>query len=159
MRASTCALIEAAREAGASEDEADFDRALKRITKANPAPIGTKRTSKKMKAILCSLIAASIVLSTRDARGSTMIGYGAQTCGKWLEDRQKGAASLDEAWILGYLSAWNSSNTGAADGEFRNIDNAGIFAWIDAACGHHPLELIGDAAARLTQYLAKRITR
>jgi|HubBroStandDraft_6_1064221.scaffolds.fasta_scaffold4982482_1 hypothetical protein len=40
-------LIEAAREAGASEDEADFDEALKRIAKAKPAERSEKKSSKK----------------------------------------------------------------------------------------------------------------
>jgi hypothetical protein len=114
-----------------------------------------------MKGILCGVISLLIVLFVHPSFGSTAIGYGGQTCGKWLEDRGKGGigATLDEAWILGYLSAWNNDNAGAADDMLRNIDNAGIFAWVDGACGRRPLELIADAAARLTAYLVKRIQR
>ena len=114
-----------------------------------------------MKGTLCSVAMLLIVFFAHPSSGSTVIGFGGQTCGKWLEDRGRGGAdaALDEAWILGYLSAWNSSNAGAADGMLRNIDNAGIFAWIDGACSRHPLELIADAAGRLTAYLAKRIQR
>lgn len=36
-------FIEAARKAGASEDEADFDRALKKVAKAKPETGKTKR--------------------------------------------------------------------------------------------------------------------
>lgn len=36
-------FIEAARKAGASEDEADFDRAIKKVAKAKPETGKTKR--------------------------------------------------------------------------------------------------------------------
>lgn len=36
-------FIEAARKAGASEDEADFDRALKKVAKGKPEPEKPKR--------------------------------------------------------------------------------------------------------------------
>jgi hypothetical protein len=38
-------FIEAAREAGASEDEAVFDETLKRIAKAKPEPTRQKKTN------------------------------------------------------------------------------------------------------------------
>jgi hypothetical protein len=89
----------------------------------------------------------------------TVGGQGGQTCGKWLEDRNRNdiMSRLDEAWVLGFVSASNKPFlVGPEIDILKNADNSGIFAWLDAYCARHPLDLIADAAVRLVDILAHR---
>src|ERR1700730_18095571 len=44
----------------------------------------------EMKGMLCSVAMLLIVFFAHPSSGSTVIGFGGQTCGKWLEDRGRG---------------------------------------------------------------------
>jgi hypothetical protein len=107
--------------------------------------------------LLGALIAAAMIGAERGATAYTVIGYGGQTCGKWTQDRNHNefGARLNEAWLLGFISARNGSSQAGFD-ITQDADNAGLFVWIDNYCAAHPLVLIADAAARLITYLEAR---
>jgi hypothetical protein len=110
-----------------------------------------------MRLLFLALSIAAMIAVGRGASAYTVIGYGGQTCGKWTQDRNRDGldARLDEAWLLGFISARNGLSEAGFD-ITRNVDNAGLFAWVDNYCGVHPIVLIADAADRLVLYLEKR---
>jgi hypothetical protein len=100
-----------------------------------------------------------LAIYATSANAFTVAGFGGQTCGKWVEDRASlGAmAELDEAWVLGFVSASNKPFlVGTNVDILKGVDNAGAFAWLDGYCAKHPLDLIADAAGRLVDFLATR---
>jgi hypothetical protein len=111
----------------------------------------------RMRPLFLAVFIALMIGAAKDATAYTVIGYGAQTCGKWTQDRNNNGliARLDEAWLLGFVSARSGSSQAGFD-ITQNADNAGLFAWIDNYCAAHPLDMIADAADRLVTYLETR---
>src|SRR5580704_10978413 len=108
--------------------------------------------------VICAmfLVAANSGAPTAGNVGAPIIiGVGALSCGQWLTDRQGlHSAQPMEAWITGYLSGFNSY---VLHGDItKNIDNAGLFSWIDDYCHAHPLDDIVAATDWLIDALKAR---
>jgi len=91
-----------------------------------------------------------------DRSGNYMVlGQGTISCGRWISDRSRDDAWAEEAWLLGYLTAYNRNDwpgTNVASG----TDSDGSFAWIDNYCRAAPLDDMATAAFRLAGFLASR---
>ena len=107
-------------------------------------------------------VALAAVLMTGDAtaaRDRAIMGSGVGSCGNRTANRRgyglgrsfiKGSQAHQQQtqWVLGFLSGFAMNPT--PDSSFdplRNVNAAGVFAWIDNYCSTHPLETIADAAA------------
>jgi hypothetical protein len=80
-------------------------------------------------------------------------GVGGHSCGRWLSDRQAGdyqaiGALTKEAWVQGYITAYNEWAFQRPD-VTAGTDADGIFAWIDNYCASHPLDTVAVAIRRL----------
>ena len=90
-----------------------------------------------------------------NASAAMIVGPGTLSCGQWLTDRQGlYSANNMEAWIAGYLSAFN---THVAQGNImKNMDSAELFLWLDNYCHAHPLDDVAVATDRLIDALKER---
>ena len=86
--------------------------------------------------------------------GYMVMGFGTKSCGAWTADRQGNGdiQFVDEAWVLGYLTALNVVGPGS-DNIARNTDTDGIVAWVDNYCAAHPLDEIVTATRALGDVL------
>lgn len=74
-------------------------------------------------------------------------GPGLLSCGRWVEERKKGAtatATFMEFWLLGWVSAAGYYTKGLPP-----TDSSAMFAWMDKYCAEYPLEQFALAATDL----------
>jgi hypothetical protein len=79
---------------------------------------------------------------------------GARGCGKWMERKGDGYASVaNEAWLGGALSgiAMISNND-----FIKGTDAASLYLWMDNYCQAHPLDDVADGAMALAAELTRR---
>lgn len=116
-----------------------------------------------MRRVLLALTALFLIAMTgAEARtagggGFTVLGMGNKSCGSWVADRKakSGVDLVEEAWVLGFLSAYNEFGP-EADDVTAQTDVAGVSGWIDNYCTAHPLDTIALAAQALIVELNKR---
>ena len=119
---------------------------------------------------LLALLAFALCLEDVEAKDSFMVtGAGYNSCGAWTKAQGHRPpittgfyatfADLDLvqqiSWVQGFLTAFNyyASNSGNV---LNDVDNNGVFAWIDNYCAAHPLDSIGTATFALIAELSKR---
>ena len=96
-----------------------------------------------------------IAISVTGARAAEIIGHGTYSCGEWISDhqRQNADALADDAWVAGYLSAFNVYYDN--DPTALN-DYGGRTAWMNDYCRSHPLDQIIDATNKLILELKRQ---
>ncbi len=138
-----------------------------------------------MRELLLALIVAVFAFSQAEAQGTYAIyGVGKNSCGMWLEGRDKfagksavpvsetGALAVTDAgalavtrmreqWVIGYVSAFNLWGPWPEGWpEVRDIgkgtDEAGMLVWIDNWCRDNPLEQVASATEVLIGHLRER---
>jgi hypothetical protein len=82
-------------------------------------------------------------------------GPGTMSCGTWTQEAQTASRYANEAWILGFLTAYGRYVFKGSD-IARGADNAGLTAWVDNYCAAHPLETVVTAAQLLIEQLAPK---
>jgi hypothetical protein len=108
--------------------------------------------------IIFILLAAPGAQARPDHNGSfTVLGTGAHSCGTWVADRKANgwAAVIDEAWVVGFLSAYNLLGP-SPDDITAGSDVNGATGWMDNYCTQHPLDTISVATQALINELNKR---
>lgn len=87
----------------------------------------------------------------------TVLGIGVHSCGAWVADRKANgwAAVVDEAWVVGFLSAYNLFGP-TPDDITAGSDVNGVTGWMDNYCTQHPLDTISLATQALINELNKR---
>jgi hypothetical protein len=93
----------------------------------------------------------------------TVYGAGRVTCGEWQQQRSSGnkiKLFQLEAWVDGFLSAYNVASDGT-DFIATKQDDPGIayYAWIDNYCRQNPLNMVAEAAVALKNELIARALR
>ena len=71
---------------------------------------------------------------------------GARSCGVWIKDKATLQNSINEAWVVGYLSGLAM---GLDKDAILGTDNESISLWIDNYCRANPLKDIGTASTTL----------
>jgi hypothetical protein len=113
-------------------------------------------------ALFCSAVA---VAQAPVGRTVAVLGEGNISCGQWLKARQLAADGATilmtgrfaaEAWVLGYVSAFNGYGLTVSKNVAEGTDVEGIFAWIDQFCRKQPLENVLDATTMLVVELQRR---
>lgn len=115
-------------------------------------------TNKYMKAFPIATAALFLMISVPShAAKSTMFGYGATTCGQYLEEVKSAGrdASMAESWALGFISAMNV-HVFIKDA-LDPTDAGGIKAAIRLHCEKNPLNRISVAANEVALELARRV--
>jgi hypothetical protein len=64
--------------------------------------------------------------------------------------------SGQDAWLLGYLSAYSAWGTTRPDAVFGRTDNAAYIGWVSGYCADHPQAQIATAAHALIGDLNRR---
>lgn len=83
--------------------------------------------------------------------GPWLIGSGAISCGKWVEDRDnKHLRAQRMQWLLGYVSAYNWFQSAH---QARLPDGAAALAFVDRYCYANTQHTIAAAAAALVEDL------
>jgi hypothetical protein len=105
---------------------------------------------------MIAVIAVSAAISITGARATDIVGTGTRSCGDWAADhRTDGAVAVaEEAWLAGYLSAYNVYNV---DYDLNLPDQGARNAWVSNFCRNHPLEGIYQAADQLILELQRRL--
>jgi len=107
---------------------------------------------------VCIVLAAPGAEAHPDKDGGfTVLGIGAHSCGSWVADRKANgwAALVDEAWVVGFLSAYNQFGP-APDNITAGTDIGGANGWMDNYCAQHPLDTVSLATQALINELNKR---
>jgi hypothetical protein len=84
----------------------------------------------------------------------SVLGSGGSSCGSWTNRRRSNFEN--EAWLFGFLTAYNMYNMKRGTDITQNIDKQGLVSWVDNYCSSHPLDTIFDAATRLIEELNRR---
>ncbi len=106
-----------------------------------------------MKQFLSVLVIIVTVFGPSPSWGASFseLGEGNSSCGTWTFDRQTGQASGDEAWVLGFITGFDFSES-AHRAEIVNTDENGIFGWIDNYCKKSPTNDITTASFAFWKY-------
>ena len=111
-----------------------------------------------MKTLKIAMAALVLMISVPGhAAKSTMFGYGATTCGQYLDEVKSSArdASMAESWALGFISAMNA-HVFTKDA-LEPTDAGGIKAAVRLHCEKNPLDRISNAANEVALELAHRV--
>ena len=88
-----------------------------------------------------------------------ILGVGTISCADWTKETKAAIAhSQNQAWILGYLTAFNRfgpDNTGDVMGKTGNRE---ALAWFDNYCVENPADSVNKAAGALILELERRKT-
>lgn len=87
-----------------------------------------------------------------------VFGPGFGSCGEWTAAHRGYSAvtSGQDAWLLGYLSAYSYWGASRTDDVFGKTDNAALIAWVSGYCAAHPQDQIATAARALVGALDRR---
>lgn len=80
------------------------------------------------------------------------------SCGDWTTRRKAGTAQQLEAWMLGFVSAYNAFGSATGDSAGGGNGNA-LLAWVDQYCEKNPLDRVPAAGFALIAELEKRAKR
>jgi hypothetical protein len=102
-----------------------------------------------------TITVSASVAQARDA--PVGLGEGIISCGTWITDRKNPAlATTDNAWLLGFISAFNLYMLSIDEDVARGTDKRGLIAWINNYCSVHPLDSLESASASLILELQRR---
>lgn len=109
-----------------------------------------------MKCLAAMLAVLAVLAPANGGAGQAqydVYGYGAASCGVWLENRPVGSALQwgQRGWVTGFVSG-----AGYAGQSLRATDSAGMFAFVDKYCTDNPLSTIAKAAAALVVELGQK---
>ena len=85
-----------------------------------------------------------------------IVGTGAFSCGKFLEDKQQFATLLDAeyfAWAQGFLSGLNVKYFLSRESATDLSDHEALELWIENYCGENPLDSYVTATTKLWREL------
>ena len=111
-----------------------------------------------MKSVLA--VAAIWTLWSPPVDAQTIQGFGANTCGSWVQEHRKDSiiAGAQNSWMTGFLSAYNVYGPQATRSiAGRGSDYQGVEVWMTNYCAAHPLDNIAQAAVVLVQTLVDRL--
>lgn len=97
---------------------------------------------------LCAFAFSQAVLAS-DAR--TVLRPGDNSCGSWVEARQKDR-KLVQYWYIGFISGINMESK---KDHLAKIDAASAYLWMDKYCRENPLKDIVEASGALFIELKK----
>lgn len=81
-------------------------------------------------------------------RATSVTHAGTETCGRYLQTRANGGKTSDyEAWIYGYLAAYNAFSTYLVVRAPR--DSPTMLAYLDKHCRDRPLDILAGGAMAL----------
>jgi hypothetical protein len=106
-----------------------------------------------------SAIAVVFLTGTHVAARDAPVGLGQASisCGTWMADKRSPAlATTDNAWVLGFISAFNLYMLNVDDDVAHGTDNKGLLSWIDTYCVAHPLDSLESATSSLIIELIKK---
>jgi hypothetical protein len=108
-----------------------------------------------------ALVIGLLVVSLTRAAEANRLAYGAGMvpCGEWQKYRttgDKSATSQLEAWIDGFLSGYNMSDSESEDILAPRPQSVAYYAWIDNYCAQNPLNPVASAAILLKNELVTR---
>jgi hypothetical protein len=121
--------------------------------------------------VFCVVCAFSVTASPRAQTASSqpayrVLGAGAAPCAQWsIHKTSRSLKFGDRMWILGYLTRVNANKAAVLANQnimvthediTRDIEDEGIFAWVDKYCIDHPSETIAEAAEGLYAALVNR---
>ncbi len=102
-------------------------------------------------AILILLLAATAANAQVGDDNVWVLGSGTISCGKWLEEKgNKSLRAQRMQWLLGYVTAYNWSNTSR---QAQLQDGQGALAFVDRYCSNNPLHTVVVAASALIEEL------
>ena len=95
------------------------------------------------------LATLTLACTTAFSQDSYIVGAGAESCGYWIEGRQRPEMHVPaKQWVLGYLSGANWSNTSE---KTKPVDASSVVAFVDSYCKTNPFHLLVLAAAAAVQ--------
>lgn len=99
---------------------------------------------------------SSTVAATRQP--PAVFGPGFGSCGQWTAAHQGYSAitSGQDAWLLGYLSAYSYWGTNRTKDLFDKTGNGALIGWVSDYCAAHPQDQIATAARALVADLNRR---
>jgi hypothetical protein len=107
-------------------------------------------------------ILMSLALLTYPCKGDsptktiTIMGY--RSCETWIRDHTKNASgefsdklrkTVDETWLVGFMSGANAASGSYFDDTLRNVDSQIVIDWVDRYCGAHPDRDVTDGGMAL----------
>jgi hypothetical protein len=108
---------------------------------------------------LCRIVAvgsAIITAAPSSAYGTTIIGMGSGDCGSWIANENNPIADSSQVnWVLGFLSALNSTRPDGVD-ILAGQSNSGITLAVHNYCVAHPTHWIEDAVIHITNQLVNQ---
>lgn len=101
--------------------------------------------------ILTTLGAALPVTVAATRQSPAVFGPGFGSCSEWSAAHQGYSAitSGQDAWLLGYLSAYSYWGTSRTDDVFGKTNNNALIGWVSGYCAAHPQDQIATAARAL----------
>ena len=117
-----------------------------------------KRAKRTSLVVLALAITFTLVVTAqRSTAGYYIYGNGKQSCGTWVQNKEKDTASRvtlydgQKAWVVGFVSGAGYWRSGP---DLQATDVGGIVTFMDTYCQAHPLNLIATGAAALADQLA-----
>lgn len=109
-------------------------------------------------AVFAALVAAPCSVSAATRQPLAIFGPGFGACGQWSAAHQGYSAvtSGQDAWLMGYVSAYSDWGTDRSSDLFDKTDNAALVAWVSNYCAVHPRDQIATAARALIASLTRR---
>ena len=104
--------------------------------------------------VMVTLLGASVQASAQRPQ-YTVVGFGGDSCGTWIEARGKGRSTAMQYWALGFVSGANTFRIEGND-FVKDTDANAIWVWLDNFCRSRPLELFGSAVDQLAVDLKAR---
>ncbi len=99
-----------------------------------------------------------LLLFSLVADAAIVLGPGSASCVTWNGDRRRNEShsQLNQAWVLGFVTAYNLYRPASQDGSLKPMDSRSMMVWIDNYCDANPLKDIFDAAQALIEDLGGR---
>ena len=101
--------------------------------------------------VLLGLLAGAVPAQQASGESAWLLGSGAISCGKWVEDRDnKHLRAQRMQWLLGYVSAYNWFQSAH---QAKLSDGAAALTFVDRYCYANTQHTIAAAAAALVEEL------
>ncbi len=112
-----------------------------------------KRTLVSLAFLLPLVVPGSGMGMDADVNGKyTVYGFGAESCGTFVEARRNRKNAFYLAWVTGYITAVNKVSPTTYD-MLGNTDFEGAMLWIENYCNTHPLKTFAYAVNSLVDEL------
>ncbi len=105
-----------------------------------------------MKLAVCLLgviMTTMLIVPGRAAETWTNFGAGVRSCRAWTTSVGTRDRVEYEAWVFGFVSAFNRYGVLTDDNASKATDGRGMLAWIDKYCAAHPSQSIAVSADSL----------